>query len=93
MTSRYVESHLPASLELWLELQYPEFLRLKSESMRGKHAEQLERWERYRTWLRASRHVFIDKLADHLQLAYPIYSADVWGAQPGRAGGAAKPRA
>jgi len=87
-----LESYLPGCIDAWLELQYPEFLRLKSESMKGKHAEQLERWEHYRTWLKANRHVFIDKLADHLELAYPIYSADVWRGQLGRAGDAAKPR-
>lgn len=88
-----VEGYLPGSVELWLETQFPGFLRLKSASMEEKHAEQLERWGHHRAWLRANRHVFIDKLADHLHLAYPIYSADSWGAQPRRAGDAAKPRA
>ncbi len=88
-----VESFLHDSLEATFELRYPEFLRLKSQSMQGEYGKQLERWRRYHAWFRANRHVFIDKLADHLQLAYPIYSADVWSAQPERSRDVRKPRA
>jgi len=88
-----VESFLRDSLEAMLELRYPEFLRLKSQNMQREHAEQRDRGIRYHLWLKVNRHMFIDKLADHLQLAYPIYSADIWSAQPERAGDAAKPRA
>lgn len=86
-----VESFLGECLAAMLELRYPEFLRLQSENIQGEHAEQFGRWKRYRAWFRVNRHVFIDKLADHLQLAYPIYSANAWSAQRECAGAAAKP--
>ncbi len=87
-----VESFLHDSLEAMLELRYPEFLRLKSQNMQGEYGKQFERWKHYHAWLRVNRHVFIDKLADHLQLAYPIYSTDIWSAQPERSGDASRPR-
>jgi len=75
-----IENILYESLMAMLELRYPEFLRIKSNNMQKDHTIQLERWKSFKSWLRLNQHVFIDKLGEHLEFAYPVYSAKVWKA-------------
>ncbi|MBN2226423.1 MAG: hypothetical protein JW763_03575 [candidate division Zixibacteria bacterium] len=76
--TKIIENFISESIDAFLELKYPEVLRCKSEYMQQTFEINYNRFENYLKWFKINRHVFIDKLANHLQLAYPIYSADVW---------------
>lgn len=73
-----LENFMLESLEAFLDLKYPTSIRNKSDQMQRTYEHQINRFQHYLVWFRANKHVFIDRLADHLQIAYPIYKSDVW---------------
>jgi hypothetical protein len=81
---RIVEHCLQDSLDAMLALRYPDILRARSERMQGEYEKHLERWACFQAWLRANGHVFIDKLAEHLQVALPLFSATIGSRGPDR---------
>jgi hypothetical protein len=70
-----IENFLDECLEALMALRFPDFILAKSPNKRREYETQIHQAQQVRQFLISYCHVFIDRLAEHLVMAYPIFTA------------------